>query len=213
LVAGNLLLLSAAMPAVGYSDDSGRRQPKREAAKPRSKHKPAKTVRARDTGTQDQPSETEDDDDDGAARVAGACCVGFIGALVDSAANDASDVEHYEGHSVPLSPDRAGPRVPEEETYAPSSFDAREAKTAIGDALHEVREQCVSDQEQLGEHQLTMTFDPSGRAVTAEIAPLPESPRLAECAQALLVRAQVPPFTGEAVVVIMSLHETAPPAP
>jgi hypothetical protein len=218
LVASNLLLLSAVIPALGYSDDKPRRKSKREAAKPRSKHKPAKNVHAHDTGTRASRSQASDDDDDDddddvAGQIAGACCLGFIGALAEGAADDPSDVEDY--HREPIEPTYhpmgAGESIDDPPPVA--SFDAQAAKLSLREALQEVREECVTDQEQLAEHELTVTFDPTGYAVSADVAPPPEGAKLAACAQETFLQAQVPPFSGAAVVVTMSIKDDPHPAP
>ncbi len=213
MVAGNLFLLSAAMPAVGHSDNTMRRSG-REAAKPRSKHQPAKNVRARHTGTEERQTDTSDDDDDDdvAGQIAGACCAGFIGAMVEGAANDPSDVEGDYREPARSTPTHAGVRASEDGTQTLGSFDARAAKQALTQASREVSEQCGAEQEQLTDRKVTATFDPSGNAVSAAIDPPLDDEPLAECARKAFLQAQVPPFTGEQTVVTMSLKGSAPPA-
>ncbi|MBW2457124.1 MAG: hypothetical protein JRI68_21590 [Deltaproteobacteria bacterium] len=210
LVAINLALLAAALPAVGHTDDTDRRAG-RHAAKPRPKHRKADNVKASpsSSGSSNSSASDDDDDDNGAGQILGACCVGFVGAMADAAANDASDVEDDYRE-----PDRSGPPpaawTPAEESESLGSFDAKAAKRALRQASQEVEEQCAPEPGQLAERKVMVSFDPSGQALAVALDPPLEEGDLADCTQQTFLGAQVPPFAGEPTVVAMTLEGTAP---
>ncbi len=211
LVGINLALLSAALPAAGHTDDSNRRGG-RQTAKPRPKHRPADNVTASpsSSGSSDSRASDDDDDDDGAGRILGACCVGFVGAVADSAANDPSDVEDDYRE-----PDRSGP--PAEEPWTPAdereplaSVDAEAAQQALRQASEEMVEHCAPEPGQLTARKVLVSFYPTGEAVGVVLDPPVEDGLLADCIQRVFLGAQVPPFTGELAVVAMTIGEVPP---
>ena len=65
--------------------------------------------------------------------------------------------------------------------------------------------------ERFGAHRLTVTFEPSGVASGAALAPPPASERLDRCARGVFLRARVPRFDGDATTVAKSIHGDAVP--
>ena len=174
LVAANLLLLIAVAPAIGRSAPN---QDRRDVG--RAKPKPA-------------------DDDDAAevvGKVAVGCCAGFIGALADSAANDASDANEA----------RPAPRINSGgESLGPEpvrrvEFDKRAAKQALSQAVKDTKG-CEAAGEQPGKYRVSVVFGTTGQVRTALFEP-PLWHGLERCALASFFAIEVPPFEGDDVIV------------
>lgn len=117
LVACNLLLLLAALPAVGRPKAGARanggsigdKRPSETRDVKRTHRRPenvtshqASSPKSSSASSSNSSSSDDDDDDDSGAEVAGevvgACCAGMIGAMADRSASDPSDVEYDEDY-------------------------------------------------------------------------------------------------------------------
>lgn len=235
LVAANLVLLLAALPAVGRSETPPAQrvrstpsiQPDRSPSEP-ERHRPASPSRGSSgtvNGSNDSYGDDDDDAGDAAGQVAGACCAGFVGAMAEGAANDPSDVayepaeypeegRYVEPEPAPPPATRPGPPardIPPPEP-PPGPFDETAAKQSLRQAARAASEQCETADEQLGSYAALVTFARSGRAANVELDPKPKSIRLLRCADAVFLRAEVPPFEGEEGAVELTFPEpTAEP--
>jgi len=173
LVAGNLALLLAMVPAIGRSQQ--RRNP----------HKIE--------GMEQPEPEPADDDDDAAEAVAVAagCCAGFAAGMAASGANDANDANDGEVRSPPRND--YGENLPGG-PVTPVAFDGAAAKLALQDAVAEARG--CGAAEPPGRIRATVVFETTGSVRSVRFEPPFAVGDLAECVRSTFLAAEVPPFEG-----------------